>query len=202
MTTPRLPFAITALVIAGCSSQMHSAPRERPSRPSLGAPIDRVGRPLIGNALLGPTDTADASDRRKEQYNRAAPGAWPSFIADMERTLGLYDGLDRTCGNQWLADQRGAPAMRYHALATLFADDRLWINSQSTRCTQYLAVERAALAVPGAATADCGGRTPGYDVNNRFRSLLIRGTLDDAVDGIVRDDHEHSTIVFPFLAAP
>jgi len=189
-------------VIAGCSSQAHRAQHELPSRPSLGAPIDRVGRPLIGNALLGPTDPADASNRRKEQYNRAAPGAWPSFIPDMERTLALYDGLERTCGNQWLADPRGAPALRYRGLATLFADDRLWVDSRSTRCTEYLAVERAALATPGATTPDCGGRTPNYDVNNRFRSLLIRGTPDDPVDGVVRDDHEHSTAVFPFLAAP
>jgi len=35
-----------------------------------------------------------------------------------------------------------------------------------------------------------------------YRSLLANGTTSGVDDGVDRDDHEHSTSVFPFLAAP
>jgi hypothetical protein len=170
--------------------------------PTLGARVDRIGRPLIGNALIGPLDPDDVSDRRKEAYNRAAPADWPQFSADIQRTLGLYDGFDRACGNQWLADRRADPPRRYHLLAKVLADDRLWVNSKSTVCRQYLAVELAEFATRGSPRGDCGGRTPNYDASNVFRSLLVLGSTAGADDGVRRDDHAHSTTEFPFLAGP
>jgi len=194
--------AITAIVWQnGCSSRVRDTPHDRLTPPTLGAPIDRIGRPLTGNALIGPLAPDDVSDQRKEAYNRAAEADWPQFVEDIERTLGLYDGFDRTCGNQWLADRRAVPA-RYRVLARTLADDRLWVDSGSAVCTEYLAVERAAFATPGAPRGDCGGRTPGYDVVDVFRSLLVLGATAGVDDGIAHDDHVHSTTEFPFLAAP
>lgn len=164
----------------------------------LGPRMNRVGRPLIKNALVGgPLATADLADRRKEEYNRAAQKSWSDFVPDIQRTLGLYDAFDGACGNQWLAAS-GATADRYLALARLFADDRLWVDSRRRQCKRYLAVERG----ENERSLDCGGRTPVADAVNVFRSLLVNGTESGADDGIIGDDKVHSTADFPFLAEP
>jgi hypothetical protein len=191
-----------AAAVHGCASPVRGPAPELPPRPALGPPIDRVGRALTGNALIGPLDPDDASDRRKEAYNRADPPAWPAFAADLQRTLALYDAFDGACGNQWLAERTAAPAARYRVLAATLADDRLWIDSASTACTQYLAIERDALGAPHAGLGDCGGRTPTEDVVDVFRSLLVLGAPAGVDDGIAHDDRVHSTTEFPFLAAP
>jgi len=168
--------------------------------PPPGAPIDRMGRALTGNALLATVGDEDIANLLKEAYNRADRDGWAGFATEIGRNLALYDGFDGVAGNQWLADKGVATPARYQRLAELLADDRLWVDSRQTRCTDYLAVERTALG--GEALKDCGGRTPNYNVNGVFRSLLIRGTPDMADDGVDHDDHVHSTSVFPFLAAP
>jgi hypothetical protein len=172
---------------------------DRATPPTLDAPIDRAGRPLTGNAMIGPLDPEQDSDRRKEQYNRATPATASSFVADIQRTLGLYDGFDGVCGNQWLADGKSQAQTRYLALAKLLADDRLWVDSAATRCTRLFAVE---LAGDAGKHADCGGRAPSYDAVDTFRSMLVDGTGTGAGDGVDRDDGTHSDAVFPFLAAP
>lgn len=197
----RIGVAIAALT-AACSSQQRAAERDIPARPALGAPIDRIGRPLTGNALIGLLDSGEASDRRKEEYNRAAQADWPQFAADLERSLALYDGFDGTCGNQWLADGTAAPAARYRALAALLADDRLWVDSRSAVCTTFLALELAGPAAAALPGRSCGGRTPELDVVDVFRSLLTSGQTAGLDDGIARDDRVQSSTSFPFLAAP
>jgi hypothetical protein len=167
--------------------------------PPPGPPIDRMGRALTGNALLATIGEDDLSDLLKESYNRADPAGWAGFATEIGRNLALYDSFDGVAGNQWLADPQDASPARYRPLAELLADDRLWVDSRRTRCLHYLAVERSAL---GTALPDCGGRTPLQNVNAVFRSLLIRGTPDVADDGVTRDDHEHSTVDFPFLSPP
>jgi hypothetical protein len=164
-------------------------------RRSGGPSFDRMGRPLTGNALLGTIATDDSPTRMKEDYNRAPPSQWQDFSAEIARNLALYDSFDGVPGNQWLADRTLQTPARYTRLASLLADDRLWIDSRIGTCRRYLAVERG---LPG----DCGGRTPLHDVNAVFRSLLIRGTDDVADDGVTHDDREHSSVDFPFLAAP
>jgi hypothetical protein len=167
--------------------------------PAFGKPLDRVGRTLTGNALIGPLAAAEVSSQRKEQYNRAAPSDWPQFSSDIQRTLGLYDAFDGVCGNQWLADTRAVPSLRYHALARLLADDRLWVDSRSKVCTRYLAVE---LNATGTKNTDCGGRTPNYDAIDVYRSLLVNGSEQGVADGVEQDEKVHSSAVFPFLADP
>jgi hypothetical protein len=174
-------------------------PGQRAQPPAAGAPIDRVGRPLTANALLATVGEEDIADALKEGYNRADPAGWPAFATEIGRNLALYDGFDGVAGNQWLADASQDSPARYSRLATLLADDRLWIDSRRTTCTEYLAVERAAFGSPN---TDCGGRAPSVDVNGVFRSMLIRGTPDTSDDGVDHDDRRHSSVDFPFLAAP
>ena len=164
-----------------------------------GVAIDRMGRALTGNSLLGTFASEEFALRRKSQYNQAAPADWQSFAPDLAVNLANYDGFDGVCGNQWLAIQNSPAAERYEGLARMLADDRLWVNSRSRRCRQYLAVEFDHV---GATNADCGGRTPDYDASDVFRALLSRGTLTGLPDGVDADDARHSDRDFPFLAPP
>jgi len=163
--------------------------------------LDRMGRPLTGNALLGTLAPEQVSQQLKEDYNRATPTTGARFVPEMEKTLGLYDAFDGTCGNQLLAGNQ-ANAGRYHDLATLLADDRLWVNSASGVCTQLFAVELAALTNQRALQSDCGGRSPTYSAANAYRSFLTNGTSTGIDDGLTRDARDHSSTQFPFLAAP
>lgn len=169
------------------------------SFPQIGEPIERMGRALTANMLIGLFDTDEIGDARKDEYNRAARNNWSQFAKDFERTLGLFDGYDRKCGNQWFAAKQ---ATRYQNLAKTLADDRLWINGNLRTCEQYLAVELAVLNKQSALKTDCGGRTPNYNADAVFRSLLVEGTTDKVYDGLYRDDAVHSTGIFPFLAPP
>jgi len=187
------------LAVWARTERRQPAPAHGAQPPAAGAPIDRVGRPLTANALLATVGEEDIANALKEAYNRADPGGWQAFAPEIGRNLALYDGFDGVAGNQWLADMSQDTPARYQRLAALLADDRLWIDSRRSTCVEYLAVERTAF---GAATADCGGRSPGVDVNGVFRSMLIRGTPDISDDGVDHDDHVHSSTDFPFLAAP
>lgn len=190
--------AVTCLA-ASLACTTASQPTRGPARdrPRLGSLVDRAGRALTGNALVGLLAPEAVADRRKEEYNRAAPADWLGFAADIERSLAVYDGLDGTCGDQWRMGPPGEPA-RYRALAVALADDRLWVDSRFATCSRYLAVELAGDDSPG----DCGGRTPVDDTVDVFRSLLVGGTVDRVNDGVAHDDRRHSTDRFPFLAAP
>ena len=95
--------------------------------------------------------------------------------------------------------QNASPATRYDGLAHLLADDRLWVNSATRTCTQYLAAE---FDDAGATQHDCGGRTPNYDVVDVFRSLLVLGYIAGVDDGVRVDDVRTSDSRFPFLAPP
>jgi hypothetical protein len=164
--------------------------------------FDRLGRPLSKNALLGLTDADGVDDTLKEAWNRATPATSGRFVAEMEKSLAFYDGLDGACGNQFLVDDKGAVAERYRPLALVLTDDRLWVNTASSTCTQLFAVELASLSGRVELRDDCGGRTPTYNASNIWRSLLVKGTLAGIDDGLDRDEHEPSTTEFPFLVPP
>ena len=166
-----------------------------------GLRIDRVGRPLTGNALLAPLEPDEVGDALKIQYNETTPATAAAFIPEIARSLALYDGYDGQCGNQLLIDAQAAPARRYTALATLLADDRLWVNSASRVCTQLFAVELAATQPGAPHRADCGGRAPRYDAVNVYRSLLAAGATTGIDDGVHQDDRAHPDD-FPYFAAP
>ena len=167
-----------------------------------GKQIDRAARPLTGNALLGTVAADEVSDRMKEDYNAATPRTAQRFAPEIQKALGLYDAFDGKCGNQLLVKSDTPGAERYAALARVLADDRLWVNTESTVCTQLFAVELASLAGHSEAAIDCGGRTPLYSAANVYRSLLVDGTTTSVNDGLARDEKQHSETEFPFLAAP
>jgi len=207
-TTSALVVSVDVRVVDGGGpllavwSGTYAAPAGAPApgdAPVLGTPVDRMGRTLTGNALIGPLDPEAVSDRRKEQYNRAAQRDWPRFVPDIARTLALYDGFDGVCGNAWRADRTTPPAQRNHGLAALLADDRLWIDSRKRRCERYLAIE---LQAGGMRTNDCGGRRPDLDAVDVYRSLLVGGRESGVDDGVARDDKPQPVDTFPFLAAP
>jgi hypothetical protein len=168
-----------------------------------GKPIDRWGLPFVKNHLLGaaPFSTDDASSVRREEFNAALPTTSAEFIADLQKTLAFQDSLDGKCGNQVFAAPEESPA-RYLRLAKLFAEDRLWVNSASTVCTQFFAVELWNLTGDKSLSTDCGGRSPTYDAPNVWRSLLIAGMTTGITDGLHQDEHPPSATVFPFLAPP
>ena len=83
----------TAMVASlhACSSRMHGARDGIPARPALGAQIDRAGRPLTANALLGPLAPDDVSDRRKELIHETQshyPAGPDDFMA--QRTVRIF----------------------------------------------------------------------------------------------------------------
>jgi Domain of unknown function (DUF4331) len=169
-----------------------------------GRPLNRMAQPFVKNTLLGvaPFSTDDASGRLRDEFNAADPATSERFIKDLEKTLAFQDSLDGKCGNAILSNDKSGPASRYHALAAAFANDRLWVNGASRVCTQYFAVELSQLAGRRELANDCGGRSPGYDTSNVWRSLLIAGTTNTITDGLQHDEHEPSSTVFPFLAPP
>lgn len=164
--------------------------------------LQRVGRPMTKNALLGVLGSDAVADDLKERWNAATPATSAEFVVAIEKGLMIYDGFDGKCGNQWLTDREAAPTLRYHALATLLTDDRLWVNSGSAICSQLFAVEMASVGGQSAVKNDCGGRTPNYKAANIWRSLLVNGTTTGFDDGLDHDDREHSASLFPFLAPP
>lgn len=164
--------------------------------------VDRMGRPLTGNALLGSFADEATSDRLKERYNSATPATAAEFIPEIAKTLGIYDGFDGTCGDQVFANKTEQSPARYGALARLLADDRLWIDSTSTLCGEFFSVELAALGRDASLAMYCGGRTPNDDAIDIYRSLLVNGTTKGVDDGVDRDERQHSVNDFPFLAAP
>ncbi len=172
------------------------------STSSAASQLNREGRPLSANALLGLLKPDHVADAIKEEYNALTPSMSTKFIAEFERAVAIYDGFDGQCGNQLLAGPASEPATRYRALATVLADDRLWINSASSTCTQLFAVELASLVGRSAFASDCGGRTPLYDAANVWRSLLVDGTTHGVDDGLHHDERDHSATTFPFLAPP
>jgi hypothetical protein len=164
--------------------------------------INRVGRPLSKNALLGLLAPDEVADALKEEWNAASPSTSARFISAIEKGLAIYDAFDGKCGNQLLANQKVAPEMRYRAFAGMLTDDRLWVNSASSVCTQLFAVELASVAHQSGLKSDCGGRTPNYNASNIWRSLLVNGSTVGVDDGLDHDERAHSASVFPFLAAP
>jgi hypothetical protein len=161
-----------------------------------------MGRAGINTAVVDPFwQSEDVHGAVQDEYNRSAdPSQWAAqFAARMAGNMAILDGLDRNCGNQLLAGPQPV-AGRYDALAGVLADDRLYVNSASGTCAQYLAVEGNAVGIPN---NDCGGRTPLEDTIDVSYSVLAIGMLTGVDDGIPSDsDSTPSLSEFPFLAVP
>ncbi len=195
-----------------------------PAAPTLGAQIDRMGRPAINTALVDPFDTVPnmTIDMVKQAYNEAAdPTMWDAMFhgqANMSThtyvagNLAVFDGLDAMCGNQ-VAFGAAGPNMPYDFLATVLANDQLVVDTSQKDCNLYLGVEAKALGLP---VNDCGGRTPLEDVVDESYTLLAvgqnglcqAGTMGcpngfAVTDGVDKDaDGMPMNAGFPFLGNP
>jgi len=172
-----------------------------PAAPTVGAEIDRMGRPGINTALnksfvpaTDPTKTMG-----KDKYNQDKdPTMWKAnYAAEFAANLAILDAIDGTCGNQLLAATGAPSATTYSTLAGALTDDRLYLDSSVPTCTAYLGVELKALGL--STTADCGGRGLDYKVMDATYAAL--SGLAAAANGITANDVTNSA-TFPYLAAP
>jgi len=205
---------LSALAFAGCGDEQNNydemggsevvepTPENiAPARPELGRQIDRVGRAAINTALnMTFSGDADAKGEAKDAYNAAGPEQWGQFTDGFAGSLAILDSLDTVCGNQLLADP-AVETNRYATLASILADDQLYVNTDSGECGTYLGLEAEVVGAVPAGAGGCGGRTPSDDVIERSYSVLAAGALGGIDDTITGDDGEQSES-FPFLAAP
>ncbi|MCB1876204.1 MAG: hypothetical protein KDH88_09540 [Chromatiales bacterium] len=200
----KLPVSLMAFCVSaplliglpGCTN--NDDDDDDPSPPALGSvQIDRMGRSAINTALIGPFLDDTARGMNQDAYNTAAdPAQWGTmFSAEIAGNLAIYDSLDTVCGNQLLAGA-AAQAGRYDTLASVLADDRLFVNTGSGTCETYLGVEAGV-------TNDCGGRTPLEDTVDSSYSVLAVGMLSGVGDGVDSDvDGNASVSAFPFFDDP
>ncbi len=197
---------ISSLLLAGlvaCGSDA-STGNNPPPRPALGATqIDRMGRAGVNTALTDPFDIVQGMtpNQVKDAYNALPdPTTWaPRFKGNIAANLAILDSLDTVCGNQLLAGGT-ATAGRYDTLASVLADDRLYVRTDRTTCTTYLGVEANAV---GIANDDCGGRTPLYNTIDVTYSALAIGQFSGVTNGFTSDSEgSPSATTFPFLGAP
>lgn len=188
---------VCALTLAACGGDSSDDDADQ---------VDRMGRAGVNTAVTDPFYiSGDADDNAEhgeitDRYNSITTQSESvdEFADVFEGNIAIYDGLDTMCGNQLAADAN--PDDRYAFLATVLADDQIYVNSASGTCTQYFGVELNAL---GIANTDCGGRTPLYDVIDVTYSALANGATSPVGDGVDSDtDGNHSATAFPFLAAP
>lgn len=171
--------------------------------------IDRMGRAGVNTAVTDPFYLSSDADQDAahgvltNSFNAAATQASSvmQFTDRFAGNLAIYDGLDTNCGNQLGAGPDPVDG-RYDTLATVLADDELFVNTASGTCNQYFGVELDALGIT--MSGDCGGRTPLYDTIDVTYSALAIGGVSGVGDGVDADPDPvtHSTSVFPFLAGP
>ena len=169
--------------------------------PTLGAQIDRMGRPAINTAANQTFNTnPEQADQGKDGWNsNSDPSTWATYIEEIQTNLAILDGIDAACGNQLLADPAKDDPSRYATLATVLSDDRLYVNLEGAACTTYLGVEANAV---GVMNNDCGGRTLAYDVIDVSYTLLATGALDGSVGDTIGISDAAKGEIFPFLADP
>ncbi len=186
-----------------------------PPPPVLGAQIDRFGRPAINTALNHSFDPSAAAGTAKDTYNAdTMESTWvASYKAEFAKNLAILDSLDTTatgngCGNQLFA-QPDAGAGRYDTFAGVLANDRMWVNTAATNCSQYFGVELIATGVlaadggpDGGPTNECGGRKLTYDVIQTTYSAAALGAVSGFGSGVSAVPGKTNGTTFPYLAPP
>jgi hypothetical protein len=190
-----------------------------PAAPTIGAQIDRMGRPGINTAITDPfwddgTQTVDQHHAKQDAYNAASnPAMWATTmiggtaeLALFKAIIAAYDGLNtglaaapNTCGDQ-LAFDLPTAGSGYTLLATVLVDDELYVDTSHTTCAAYLGVEANAI---GATNTDCGGRALTYNTIDVTYNALIGTAPGTVTNGIMSDgDGSPSDTAFPYLGAP
>jgi len=199
-----LMLSALAAGLVACGSDTPATNNSPPAKPALGATqIDRMGRAGVNTALTDPFDIVPmmTPNQVKDAYNAVADSSsWAAqFKGKIAQNLAILDSLDTVCGNQLLAGS-SAVAGRYETLATVLADDRLYVRTDKTTCTTYLGAEANAV---GVTNDDCGGRTPLYNTIDVTYSALAIGKFSGVTNGFTSDSEgSPNTTTFPFLGAP
>lgn len=101
----------------------------------------------------------------------------------------------------------GPTNQSYAVLASILADDQLYLDTSQSSCGLYLAVELG--VVSGSPVPDCGGRAPAEDVMDvSYTALAIGITGFNATAGFAPffgdgvGPHTDLTTSFPYLGAP
>jgi hypothetical protein len=185
-----------------------TGPPGTPAVPTLGAQIDRFGRPAVNTALTAAFEVPkSAADTKKDNYNKdGAQAGWvAAHQAEISGNLAVLDSLDAICGNQAAADPDAAATtnlLTYGALGGVLAEDRQYLNTAGATATQYLAVELNATKL--VLNGDRGGRTLAYDVIDTTYSALANVAIaapPQAGDGISAVAAKTNGTTFPYLAA-
>jgi hypothetical protein len=164
--------------------------------------IDRVGRPLLSLLFIDALATAAGFDHAQmlDAYNAGSPDAAKDFIEPIAGTLSLLDAADGHCGNQ-LGATGQASATRYLPLATLLADDRLYLSQTDDACNGFFGLEQSEL---GGQDEACGGRTPNDPAVDLLYSAAVAGDDRELAatvsDGLTQPEQVLSDSP-PFLAA-
>jgi hypothetical protein len=230
---------IVAVALAGCgdnkgnpdASVHHDAGNPDapnfPAPPSLGAQLDRMGRPGISALLIGTFDVEPRRSNLKDAYGRASDAAtWRTAILqtnltiekELEVNLAAFDALDTGmsmtlvpgagCANALV--YTGPPtAASYQQAADLLADDQLYVDTSKALCNIYLALEIEFTSQSFLHTT-CGGRMPTHDVVDVSYSVLAAGLngldkLSDFVGKLHDNAMVHADVnitTFPFLGPP
>jgi hypothetical protein len=198
-----------------------------PMPPALGVQLDRMGRPGVGEFLIGTLGDAGAADRRTAYQQASDPTTWltttlatnVTVSSELQGNLALYDSIDtgQGVGTTTLVGCTNAfdyttPATgtSYAALATLLADDQIYLDSAKTSCSQYLALEIEQVGHT-VLHSTCGGRILSYDAIDTLLSLVMSGLSGLTFDSnalLVPLDHSAATVhaditdTFPFLGPP
>ncbi len=178
------------------TAQDEGAATEGESLPTLGARVDRIGRPEITNFVV--------RDRAlKELYNAEDSFAMPAeaaqkYSAAMRASIVHYDAFDGAKD----FDDRSA-----EALARILVEDQLRIDV-SKPCgasgASYFDGERAEML--GRPATTCGGRAPNEDVFDTLMTFYTNGParltprVGDGVD--FASSTGPSAAAFPYLAKP
>lgn len=194
-------------VVLGCGGSSSSDGADR-----LGSQIDSMGRAAVNTALIM-TFASDAErGAAEDDYNAENNFDRTRFETTIAQQLAVYDALVDECGSNPVTNRASADpadglatgAGRYSFMATVLADDHLYVNANSAgasggSCNQYLAAELGVIGVTGL-ESDCGGRTPNHDVIEATYSLVAVGGVTGVNDGVTSDNVAHSLTEFPFLA--
>jgi hypothetical protein len=232
-------FVVATIALAGCGdntgkpdASLHhdggnpDAPNF-PAPPTLGAQIDRVGRPAISTALVGTFSAEPTRSNLKDAYSRASDAAmWRTTMLqtnvtierELEINLAAFDALDigmstttvpgAGCGNalRYTLPQNN---LSYQQAADLLADDQLYVDTSKPTCTVYLALEIEFASQGSFLHTTCGGRMLTHDAIDTTYSVLAAGLNGlDKLNDFAAKLHDGATVhgdvrdTFPFLGPP
>ena len=176
-----------------------------PAVPTLGAQMDRMGRPAVNTALNHGFDKTSAAGPAKTAYNQdESVGTWPqSYTAEFMKNLAIIDvldtglscangactpetspGLSDGCGNQVLYNMQAfgggtAAANSYQMLAGILANDQLFLDTSKKSCDLPMSHQNYLAVefnvVTTVANTTCGGRAPTNDVMDTSLTALAFG---------------------------